>query len=83
MANLYFRQNLKCYTNNVHWTARFDCRTAGDDGSGFVVVSVEINNHYTYSWQELINPAVELAEDAPTDTFHIPANAANKEAALK
>ncbi|KPP88085.1 MAG: ABC-type galactose uptake system substrate-binding component [Rhodobacteraceae bacterium HLUCCA08] len=28
-----------------------------------------------------INPEVELAEDAPTDTFHIPANAANKEAA--
>ena len=24
---------------------------------------------------------MELAEDAPTDTFHIPANAANKEAA--
>jgi multiple sugar transport system substrate-binding protein len=29
----------------------------------------------------VINPDVELAEDAPTDTFHIPANAANKEAA--
>jgi multiple sugar transport system substrate-binding protein len=28
-----------------------------------------------------INPDVELAEDAPTDTFHIPANAENKEAA--
>ncbi|MEL6519374.1 MAG: ABC transporter substrate-binding protein [Pseudomonadota bacterium] len=28
-----------------------------------------------------INADVELAEDAPTDTFHIPANAANKEAA--
>ncbi|MEM8787353.1 MAG: ABC transporter substrate-binding protein [Pseudomonadota bacterium] len=28
-----------------------------------------------------INPDVELAEDAPTDTFHIPANAQNKEAA--
>jgi len=28
-----------------------------------------------------INPNVELAEDAPTDTFHIPANASNKEAA--
>ena len=28
-----------------------------------------------------INPDVELAEDAPTDTFHIPANAKNKEAA--
>ncbi|NVO56361.1 carbohydrate ABC transporter substrate-binding protein [Rhodobacteraceae bacterium B1Z28] len=28
-----------------------------------------------------INPDVELAEDAPTDTFHIPANALNKEAA--
>ena len=28
-----------------------------------------------------INPDVELAEDAPTDTFHIPSNAANKEAA--
>ncbi|MCK0148398.1 ABC transporter substrate-binding protein [Marivita sp. S6314] len=28
-----------------------------------------------------INPDVELAEDAPTDTFHIPANAANKDAA--
>ena len=28
-----------------------------------------------------INPDVALAEDAPTDTFHIPANAANKEAA--
>ncbi|MEP1611695.1 MAG: ABC transporter substrate-binding protein [Roseobacter sp.] len=28
-----------------------------------------------------INPNVELAEDAPTDTFHIPANAKNKEAA--
>ncbi len=28
-----------------------------------------------------INPGVEYAEDAPTDTFHIPANAANKEAA--
>ena len=26
-----------------------------------------------------INPDVELAEDAPTDTFHIPANAANKD----
>ena len=29
----------------------------------------------------VINPNVELAEDAPTDTFHIPANASNKEAA--
>ncbi len=29
----------------------------------------------------VINPDVELAEDAPTDTFHIPANASNKEAA--
>ncbi|MDU8910627.1 ABC transporter substrate-binding protein [Aestuariicoccus sp. MJ-SS9] len=28
-----------------------------------------------------INPDVELAEDAPTDTFHIPAGAQNKEAA--
>ena len=28
-----------------------------------------------------INPDVEMAEDAPTDTFHIPANAENKEAA--
>ena len=28
-----------------------------------------------------INPDVELAEDAPTDTFHIPSNAENKEAA--
>ncbi len=28
-----------------------------------------------------INPDVELAEDAPTDTFHIPANATNKDAA--
>ena len=28
-----------------------------------------------------INPNVEMAEDAPTDTFHIPANATNKEAA--
>ncbi|WP_171125091.1 MULTISPECIES: ABC transporter substrate-binding protein [unclassified Ruegeria] len=28
-----------------------------------------------------INPDVELAEDAPTDTFHIPSNASNKEAA--
>ncbi|TCD16320.1 ABC transporter substrate-binding protein [Oricola cellulosilytica] len=28
-----------------------------------------------------INPDVEMAEDAPTDTFHIPANAANKDAA--
>ncbi|MEL6679705.1 MAG: ABC transporter substrate-binding protein [Pseudomonadota bacterium] len=28
-----------------------------------------------------INPDVELAEDAPTDTFHIPARAQNKEAA--
>ncbi|WP_299821011.1 ABC transporter substrate-binding protein [uncultured Jannaschia sp.] len=28
-----------------------------------------------------INPDVELAEDAPTDTFHIPAGADNKEAA--
>lgn len=28
-----------------------------------------------------INPDVELAEDAPTDTFHIPSNATNKEAA--
>ncbi len=28
-----------------------------------------------------INPDVEMAEDAPTDTFHIPANATNKEAA--
>ena len=26
-----------------------------------------------------INPDVELAEDAPTDTFHIPVNAANKD----
>ncbi|MEM9638813.1 MAG: extracellular solute-binding protein, partial [Pseudomonadota bacterium] len=26
-----------------------------------------------------INPDVELAEDAPTDTFHIPANASNKD----
>jgi multiple sugar transport system substrate-binding protein len=29
----------------------------------------------------MINPDVAMAEDAPTDTFHIPANAANKEAA--
>ena len=28
-----------------------------------------------------INPDVALAEDAPTDTFHIPANAQNKDAA--
>ena len=28
-----------------------------------------------------INASVELAEDAPTDTFHIPSGAANKEAA--
>ncbi|MBO9479650.1 carbohydrate ABC transporter substrate-binding protein [Shimia sp. R11_0] len=28
-----------------------------------------------------INPDVALSEDAPTDTFHIPANAKNKEAA--
>lgn len=28
-----------------------------------------------------INPDVELAEDAPTDTFHIPSNAANKDTA--
>ncbi|MEM9011295.1 MAG: ABC transporter substrate-binding protein [Pseudomonadota bacterium] len=28
-----------------------------------------------------INPDVALAEDAPTDTFHIPVNASNKEAA--
>jgi len=28
-----------------------------------------------------INPDVELAEDAPTDTFHIPSGAQNKEAA--
>ncbi|MCE0506712.1 ABC transporter substrate-binding protein [Roseivivax sp. GX 12232] len=28
-----------------------------------------------------INPEVELAEDAPTDTFHIPSGAENKEAA--
>lgn len=28
-----------------------------------------------------ITPGIELAEDAPTDTFHIPANASNKEAA--
>ena len=28
-----------------------------------------------------INPDVEMSEDAPTDTFHIPANAANKDAA--
>lgn len=28
-----------------------------------------------------ITPGVEKAEDAPTDTFHIPANATNKEAA--
>ena len=28
-----------------------------------------------------ITPGIALAEDAPTDTFHIPANAANKEAA--
>ena len=28
-----------------------------------------------------INSGVELAEDAPTDTFHIPVNAANKDAA--
>jgi multiple sugar transport system substrate-binding protein len=29
----------------------------------------------------VITPGVALSEDAPTDTFHIPANAANKEAA--
>lgn len=29
----------------------------------------------------VINPDVELAEDAPTDTFHIPSGAENKEAA--
>jgi len=29
----------------------------------------------------VINPDVPMAEDAPTDTFHIPANAQNKEAA--
>jgi len=29
----------------------------------------------------VINPDVELAEDAPTDTFHIPSNAQNKDAA--
>ena len=29
----------------------------------------------------VINPDVELAEDAPTDTFHIPAGSQNKEAA--
>ena len=29
----------------------------------------------------VINPDVAMAEDAPTDTFHIPANAQNKEAA--
>ncbi|ROU03716.1 ABC transporter substrate-binding protein [Histidinibacterium lentulum] len=29
----------------------------------------------------VINPDVELAEDAPTDTFHIPSGATNKEAA--
>lgn len=29
----------------------------------------------------VINASVELAEDAPTDTFHIPSGAANKEAA--
>ena len=29
----------------------------------------------------VINPDVELAEDAPTDTFHIPSGAQNKEAA--
>ncbi len=29
----------------------------------------------------VINPDVELAEDAPTDTFHIPSAAANKDAA--
>ncbi|MFT5869677.1 MAG: multiple sugar transport system substrate-binding protein [Paracoccaceae bacterium] len=28
-----------------------------------------------------INPDVELSEDAPTDTFHIPSNAQNKDAA--
>jgi multiple sugar transport system substrate-binding protein len=28
-----------------------------------------------------INPDVEMSEDAPTDTFHIPSNAANKDAA--
>jgi multiple sugar transport system substrate-binding protein len=28
-----------------------------------------------------INPDVAMAEDAPTDTFHIPSNAANKDAA--
>jgi len=28
-----------------------------------------------------ITPGIALAEDAPTDTFHIPANAANKDAA--
>ncbi|MBW4710147.1 ABC transporter substrate-binding protein [Roseobacter sp. YSTF-M11] len=28
-----------------------------------------------------ITPGIALAEDAPTDTFHIPANASNKEAA--
>ena len=27
----------------------------------------------------VINPDVEMAEDAPTDTFHIPANASNKD----
>ena len=29
----------------------------------------------------VITPGIALSEDAPTDTFHIPANAANKEAA--
>ncbi|MEO1313278.1 MAG: ABC transporter substrate-binding protein, partial [Pseudomonadota bacterium] len=29
----------------------------------------------------VINPDVEMAEDAPTDTFHIPSQAQNKEAA--
>ncbi|SDF17871.1 ABC transporter substrate-binding protein [Limimaricola pyoseonensis] len=34
-----------------------------------------------YAQFPAINPDVELAEDAPTDTFHIPAGAENKEAA--
>ncbi|MGR3464449.1 MULTISPECIES: ABC transporter substrate-binding protein [Rhodobacterales] len=34
-----------------------------------------------YAQFPAINPDVELAEDAPTDTFHIPSGAENKEAA--
>ena len=37
--------------------------------------------NWTISVSRLLNADVPLAEDAPTDTFHIPAGAQNKEAA--